>query len=221
MTSTAFTSIFRSRAFLVFMTVMTLLALAGGYQLSRIFSQVDDASTKRSVQLFEIEESLDDAAIGLGHQVQEWKDMLLRMNNKELYDKHQKAFKESSIGVQFALLKAKTTMQDIGMNTAEIERLTIEHKTLLSEYLQAYSKLEPKVTQSSGSVDMRIIGVDRKLQQDISSVKAGISIFAKQQLYRTPQTQGSRHLMVGLLGTTSLLFMALFGFVFARLFTKP
>lgn len=181
---------------------------------------MNEAAAQRSVQLLEIEESLDEAAIGLGRQVQEWKDMLLRVNDKALYDKHQKAFKESSLDVQYALLGAKGVMQNIGMDTADIDHLINEHKSLLSEYLLAYSKLRPAVKNSPYKVDMQIIGVDRKLQQDIESVKAGISAFAKQQMFRTAETQGDRNLMIGLLGATSLFFMALFGFIFANLMIR-
>lgn len=209
-----------SKTFLIFTTVLTMLAIAGGYQLSRIFSQVDQSAAQRSVQLLDIEESLDDAAIGLGHQVQEWKDMLLRANDKVRYESHQKAFRESSIGVQYALLNAKNAMQEIGMDTADIDHLIAEHKLLLSEYLIAHSKLKPSVKESSSQVDMQIVGVDRKLQQDIASVKAGISAFAKQQMYRTPETQGNRYWMIGLLGAISLFFMAMFGFVFSQLTTR-
>lgn len=221
MTNTHSHPIYLSKAFLTFIAILMMLATAGGYQLSRIFSQVDQSAAHRSVQLLDIEERLDDAAIGLGRQVQEWKDMLLRANDKLRYDSHQKAFRESSIGVQYALLEAKAAMRDIGMDTADIDDLIVEHKSLLSEYLIAHSKLKPSMRESSSHVDMQIVGIDRKLQQDIASVKAGISAFAKQQMYRTPETQGNRHLMIGLLGATSLFFMAMFGFVFARLFTRP
>ncbi len=220
MTSTHSHPIYQSKAFLIFIVALTILAIAGGYQLSRIFSQVDMSAAQRSVQLLDIEESLDDAAIGLGRQVQEWKDMLLRGNDKARYDSHQKAFRESSIGVQYALLEAKTTMQDIGMDTADIDRLLAEHKSLLSEYLIAHSKLKPSMKESSSQVDMQIVGIDRKLQRDIASVKAGITAFAKQQMYRTPETQGSRYWMIGLLGATSLFFMAMFGYVFSQLTTR-
>ncbi|MBA4381061.1 MAG: hypothetical protein C0406_00710 [Sideroxydans sp.] len=220
MTNNTLPPVWLSKPFLIFFAALLLLAMAGGYQLSRIFSQVNEAAAQRSVQLLEIEESLDEAAIGLGRQVQEWKDLLLRANDKTLYDIHLKGFRESSIGVQYALLNAKTAMQDIGMDTAEIDHLISEHKSLLSEYLLAHSKLRPSVKDSSNKVDMQIVGVDRKLQQDIASVKAGISAFAKQQMYRTPETQGNRNFMIGLLGATSLFFMALFGFIFANLMIR-
>jgi len=209
-----------TKPYLIYFTAILLLAMAGGHQLSRIFSQVNEATAQRSVQLLEIEESLDEAAIGLGRQVQEWKDMLLRIDDKALYEKHQKAFKESSVGVQYALLGARGVMQNIGMDTADIDHLIDEHKSLLSEYLLAYSKLKPEVKNSSIRVDMQIIGVDRKLQQDIASVKAGISVFAKQQMLREAEAVGNRNFMIGMLGATALFFMALFGFVFANLLSR-
>jgi len=208
----SFNSVCLSKAALVFIVSAALLSIVGGYQLSQLISRVADSSAQRSIHLLEIEESLDDAAIGLGRQIQEWKDMLLRANDAELYSKHQKAFKESSIEVQYALLSAQTAMQQIGMDTAEIDHLIAEHKALIAEYMDAYARLKPSVAESSSRVDKRVIGADRKLQHLLASVKAGISDYAKQQLSGMPQTQGNRYLMIGLLGATSLFFMALRGF---------
>ncbi|HLP99138.1 MAG TPA: hypothetical protein VK149_11900 [Sideroxyarcus sp.] len=205
---------------MIFIAIAGLLAALGGYQLSHLVSGMNDSAAQRSVQLLEIEEHLDDAAIGLGRQVQEWKNMLLRANNKELYGKHQTAFRDASISVQYALLNARRVMLLLGMGTVEIDSLIAEHKALLAEYMTAYTKLDPQVADSASTVDMRIIGVDRKLQQDIASVKTGISDFAKQQLYRTSSVQGNRHLLFGLLGTISLFFMALFGLIFAYHFLQ-
>lgn len=206
--------------FALFAVAMALLSLLGGYQLAQLFAQVSASTAQRSVQLFEIEERLDDAAIGLGRQVQEWKNMLLRAQDQTLYGKHQQAFKEASIDVQYALLNAKTTMQELGMDTTDIDHLIVEHKSLLSEYLTAYSRLAPHVAESPGAVDLRVMGVDRKLQHRIASVKSAISAYAKQQMTAAPHTQGNRYLMIGLLGAASLFFMALFGFLFAYHFTR-
>ncbi len=209
--------IFQSRNFMIFAIVMAMLSALGGYQLSQLVSQVNDSSARRSVQLLEIEEDLDDAAIGLGRQVQEWKDMLLRSSDRGVYDKHQQGFKEASIAVQYALLKAKTAMQNIGMDTAAIDHLIGEHKSLLSKYLNAHSKLQTMDGDFPGAVDKQVLGVDRRLQNEITSVKDGISNFAKQQMFRAPETQGNRYLMMGLLGAFALFFMALLGYSFGCL----
>lgn len=199
-----------------FVALAACLAALGGYQLSQLFLEVDVSSAKRSVQLLEIEEYLDDAAIGLGRQIQEWKDMLLRANDSAQHSKHQQGFKEASIAVQYALMKSKSIMLDIGMETANIDELIAEHKSLLTGYLQAYAGLKPSGGDSRNSVDRQVLGVDRSLQTRIVLVKTGILDYAKQQLVRAPQTQGSRNIMVGLLGAVSLFMMAVLGFVYAR-----
>lgn len=199
-----------------FTLIVALLSVLGGYQLSQLVSRVNDSSAQRSVQLLEIEEDLDDAAIGLGRQIQEWKNMLLRSGEKPMYDKHQQGFKEASIAVQYALLKAKNSMQGIGMDTAAIDHLIGEHKSLLSEYLTAHTRLGAMAVESPGTVDRQVVGVDRRLQTEITTVKDGISDFAKRQMFRMPETQGNRYLLIGLLGASSLFFMALLGFVFGR-----
>jgi hypothetical protein len=199
-----------------FVALAACLAALGGYQLAQLFLEVDVSSAKRSVQLLEIEEYLDDAAIGLGRQIQEWKDMLLRANDTAQHAKHQQGFKEASIAVQYALMKSKNLMLEIGMETASIDELIAEHKSLLTEYLQAYAGLKPAGADSRGSVDRQVLGVDRSLQARIVQVKSAISDYAKQQLVRAPQTQGSRNIKVGLLGAISLFMMAGLGFVFAR-----
>lgn len=199
-----------------FVALAVCLSALGGYLLSQLFLEVDVSSAKRSVQLLEIEEYLDDAAIGLGRQIQEWKDMLLRAEDSSLYIKHQQGFKESSIAVQYALMKAKTLIVEIGMETADIDQLITEHKSLLNEYLQAYAGLKLDEAESRNKVDRKVLGVDRALQERIVLLKSAISEYAKQQLTRAPQTQGDRNLMVGLLGAVSLMLMAGLGFVFAH-----
>lgn len=199
-----------------FVLLAVALATLGGYQLVQLFHEVDVSSARRSLQLLEIEEHLDDAAIGLGRQVQEWKDMLLRVQDSAQHARHQQGFKEASIAVQHALLEARTLMLEIGMETADIDGLIADHKSLLGDYLQAYSGLKSPEGDSRNRVDRQVQGVDRSLQARIVQVKSAISEYAKLQLARAPQTQGSRNLMVGLLGAFSLLAMAMLGFVYAR-----
>lgn len=69
-----------------FIALAVCLSALGGYQLSQLFLEVNVSSAKRSVQLLEIEEYLDEAAIGLGRQIQEWKDMLLRAEHGAIYN---------------------------------------------------------------------------------------------------------------------------------------
>jgi len=203
------------KVFVIFLVLMTLVSVFGGYQLTRLIYKMIDFPLQRAEQLLVAEMNLDDAAIELGMQIQEWKDMLLRANDIEKYSKHRKAFLDSSVDVQYALQRAKTSMQNVGLDTGEIDQLSIEHKSLVSNYVLALAKLNPRQIESSHAVDKQVIGVDRRLQQHLAKVKAGIEQLAQQHLSGTLPGQGNRYWLVGLLGATSLLVMALTGFIFA------
>lgn len=206
------------KAFIIFLVLITLISAFGGYQLSRLIYKMIDFPLQRAEQLLVIEKNLDDAAIELGMQIQEWKDMLLRASDTELYSKHRKAFLDSSVDVQYALQRTKTSMQNAGLDTGEIDLLSIEHKSLVSNYVLALAKLNSRKMESAHAVDKQVIGIDRRLQQHLADVKTGIEQLAQQHLNGKLPGQEKRYWQVGLLGTASLLVMALIGFIFASRF---
>jgi len=202
----------------MFFALVTLASAFGGYQLSRMIYRIIDFPMQRAEQLLIIEKNLDDAAIVLGMQIQEWKDMLLRSDNSELFNKHRKAFLDASVDVQFALQRTKASMQNIGLDTGEIDQLGIEHKSLVSSYVLALAKLDARQAESMHAVDKLVIGVDRKLQQHITTVKTGMEQLAQQQLSGALPGEENRYWLVGVVGAVSLLVMALVGFIFALRF---
>ena len=201
--------------FLAFIAVVIVLSAVAGYQLVQITVRLNDFSLKRADQLMEIEESLDDAAIGLGRQIQEWKDMLLRVHDAEAYAAHRQGFIDSSVAVQQALLRAQGTMQDIGMDTHDIEQLAAEHKSLLTKYVVAHHKLDPRHSESSHAADRQVVGMDRDLQLHLGAVKAVVAQRARQHMSGSAPQAGRQYIMMGALGAAALAFMAFFGFAFA------
>ncbi len=206
------------RYFKVFVAVTTLLSILGGYLISQLMYGMNDFYLQRTEKLLAMQGNLDDAAITLGKQVQEWKDMLLRVNETALYSKHRQAFFDYSKGVQEALLRTQKAMQDNGMDTSEIEQLLTEHQLLLSDYLLARIMLNPGRIDSYHEVDNQIIGADRSLQRHIAVVRAKIEESSRQQLDGTSRAQGNRFLLIGLLEALSLLIMSLAGVFFAGYF---
>lgn len=203
------------RAFVIFLVSMTLVSAFGGYQLSRLVYRMIDFPLQRAEQLLIIEKNLDYAAIELGMQIQEWKDMLLRANDAELYSKHRKAFLDSSVGVQYALQRTKNAMQNVALDTGVIDRLSSEHKSLVSSYVFALGSLQPALLESAHAVDRQVIGVDRRLQTHLAGVKADVERLAQEHLNGELPGQEKRYWVIGLLGASSLLVMALTGFIFA------
>lgn len=206
------------RAFVIFIASITFLAGAGGYQLSRLIHEMHDSSFRRAEQLLIVGENLEAAADGLKTQVQEWKNMLLRVNDPALFSRHRTAFSDSSVNVQFALLRTKTAMEKAGMDVGIIDPLIREHKLLVASYLVAQAELDPKRIESARLADKRVIGADRLLQQHLEELRVGVEELAEQELNGAVPEQERRYWLTGLLGAVSLLVMALIGFLFASWF---
>lgn len=200
---------------LVYSLVWAALVL-GGYQLVRMtytIAHADSVPAQRASQLLAIEESLDDAAISFGKQIQEWKDVLLRVENEERYNAHRKAFMEDSVGVQRALLQTRVAMQGIGLSTRDVDELASEHKALVSTYVAAQRELDARHPELSRTVDQRVLGIDRDFQRHIATVKGNVESLVKQQLAATSSAGAWQYLLIGL--AASVLVMAFVALAFA------
>jgi len=206
-----------AKYFKTFIAVMALISIFGGYQLSQFIYKINVNYLQRTDKILAMERSLDEATVALSRQIQEWKDMLLRVNDTELYNKHKQAFTDANIAVQNAFMRTKMAMQDEGMDTEEIEQLLGEHQSLRSDYMLAKSRLNPLDINSYLESDQLVIGVDRKIQRHIAVVKAEIQHFSNQQLNKLVPAQGDRF-MLGLVGALSLLIMSLVGLLFGSNF---
>lgn len=202
-----------------FAAVMSLVSVLGGFLLSQLMFKTNDFYLHRTDSLLAMQGNLDDAAIALGRQIQEWKNMLLRVEETALYNKHRQAFLNSSYGVQEALLRTKLAMQNVGMNTGEIELLLNKHRLMQSDYLLAQSRLKPGHRNSFHAADDQVVGIDRDLQHHISVIRIDIENFSRQQLYGPLPKQVNSFLLLGIMGASSLLVMALVGVVFASRFS--
>jgi len=201
-------------SFKTFFTVMTVLSIVGGYLVSQSIYESNQTNLQRSYKLLEIESHLNDSTVALSQQIQEWKDMLLRADDKELYHKHLVAFLAAGERVQDAFRHTKTSMQNGGMDTSKIEHLINEYNALISDYSFAKTQLNPKKKDSFHDTDKLAIGVDRNLQQHLAEIKADVENYSMGQLSGAIPTLGYR-IMLGLLGAMSLLIMSLAGVLYA------
>lgn len=205
------------KSFKSFLTLVTLLSIFGGYQLCQLINGTNDKFQQRTYKLLVMERNLNDATIALGQQIQEWKDMLLRASDPELFNKHREAFQASSTRVQGALLRTKLAMKNDRMHTYLVEKLLNEHQSMLSDYLLAKTLLNSQKKDSYLEVDKQAIGVDRDLQKHIAELRTDIEYFSDHELNETVPSRMNLYL-IGLLGTMSLLIMSLGGLFFARHF---
>ncbi len=207
-------SIYLDRPFKIFIMVMTLLSIFGGYRLSQLIDKINGDYLQRTEKILAMERSLDDATVAFSLRIQEWKDMLLRASDTELYNKHRQAFFIASTTLHVAFQHTKMAMQNDGMDTELIENMLHDNEMLLSDYLTAKSMLNPRQIDSFHEVDQQVIGVDRHLQDDLATLETEIRHYSDQQLSEIMPVHRRRYL-IGLLGACSLLIMAIIGFAFA------
>ena len=161
--------IYLGKTFKIFILLITLLSIFGGYQLSQLIYRMNSDYMQRTEKILAMERTLDDTNVALSRQIQEWKDMLLRVNDTELYNKHRHAFFDASATLQAAFQHTKWAMRDEGMDTSFIEHMVTDNEILLSDYLTAISRLNPRQIDSFRDVDKQIFGVDRHLQDDFAA----------------------------------------------------
>ncbi|HLP96930.1 MAG TPA: HAMP domain-containing methyl-accepting chemotaxis protein [Sideroxyarcus sp.] len=159
----------------LFLVVVGLVANQTIGTLSKVSR---DATEKTSVSL----ELLALAAQTRGNfrsQVQEWKDILLRGNDAELYAKYFEAFEKRYADVQKGLsdiLKVATAAGQTELITAkEIEELRRAHENMHAQYLAALKNYNPAHATAGQEVDRLVRGLDRPLHEGINALAAKIA----------------------------------------------
>lgn len=132
--------------------------------------------------------AIDTARLSQVHfkkQVQEWKNILLRGNDKELFDKHLLAFNEEDRKVNEYLKSLSQIASSTGMTVPQIADVMKVHEELGHQYREALKKYNQLDLKSAVLVDKSIRGIDRKLTDDIDAVVGMIKTLAEKRLKET------------------------------------
>lgn len=153
----------RSKMTMLAIASLLLLALLGGaaYLLQqRLTGAIDTAVTtgQRSTRAVANARA---AHVDFQRQVQEWKNVLIRGNEPELYEKHRKAFEERAQKVQAGLAETEKDLAAIGMPGALVSQVRKDHDEMLSKYLVALKGFDPADPEAGKKVDVLVRGVDR------------------------------------------------------------
>jgi methyl-accepting chemotaxis protein len=103
-------------------------------------------------------------------QVQEWKNILLRGNDKDLFDKHLRAFNEEDQKVNEYLKSLSRITSGSGMSVPQIADIIKVHEKLGHQYLEALKKYKQSDLKSAVLVDKSIRGIDRQMTDDIDAM---------------------------------------------------
>lgn len=154
-----------------------LLALkAGNDYTSRVIISNTDASNAII--------ATESALAHFKTQIQEWKNILLRGNREQDFEKYRSQFNDQEMLVQRRLADAKTSLQKIGIGDLGIDSLIATHKRLGDEYrqlLQYYDKSDP---ESGKFTDKAARNKDRAASEEFVDIVAKIE---KQVIERNTQ----------------------------------
>ncbi len=94
-------------------------------------------------------------------QVHDWKNLLIRGNDPEAFDKHLNTFSESERAAQEHLAKAIEQFRLSGWNSDEVEQLRTEHAALGAKYRAALQQFDKADPNAGRVVDKLVRGLDR------------------------------------------------------------
>jgi len=132
--------------------------------------------------------AIDTARLSQVHfkkQVQEWKNILLRGNDKDLFDKHLLAFNEEDRKVNEYLKSLSQIASSEGMPVPQIANAIKIHEVLGHQYREALKKYNQLDLKSAVLVDKSIRGIDRKLTDDIDAIVGIIKTLVEKRLKET------------------------------------
>jgi methyl-accepting chemotaxis protein len=139
------------------------LALVGliGYQVASSLSAQASKSINEGVVLLQMEDALRQVQVNFQRQVQEWKDLLLRGNDPDLYAKHHDGFEKRAADVAQGLAALRRAGMQLQYGTKDIDALLAAHAELKSRYEAALKSYNPAHATAGQEVDRMLRGVDR------------------------------------------------------------
>jgi methyl-accepting chemotaxis protein len=107
-------------------------------------------------------------------QVQEWKDILLRGNDPEAFDKYKASFVKQAELTQADLLKLNELFGKLGLDTQSVQDAQKSHESLKQQYLDALKAYDQTDKNSAYIVDAMVKGMDRAPTKKIDEMVAYI-----------------------------------------------
>lgn len=150
--------------------VLMGIVVLGGYGLYRLVGHLGTAQLRQETAAqIELEKSLDAAQSALSWQTQEWKNVLLRSYDAEMYARHLRAYQTRAVEVSNDLQRAQQLMESLGLDAAPVRKMIQQEQTLLATYDAGLKLLDPADSLAFRKVDALVHGADRQLQDDLQA----------------------------------------------------
>ncbi|MEI7429925.1 MAG: methyl-accepting chemotaxis protein [Betaproteobacteria bacterium] len=162
----------RAKLFLLAIVTVILFVLLGGFGILKMHQMA--ASSEQGFLAVKTENavmvSVENAHAFFKTQVQEWKNILIRGNDVQNFDKHLAQFVEEEKKVQTSLSTATNSMKELGLPTEAIEKLKKDHQELGVKYREALKQFDKADPNSGKGVDKLVKGMDRDAASGMEKV---------------------------------------------------
>lgn len=151
-----------------------MLALLGvgaqGVQSLRTTSASNAAASKTIAEYERSVNAARTAQVSFKIQVQEWKNILLRGDKAEAFEKYSNGFKEMSEVTAKSLKELRDVDAGLGLDIRAESELLAAHEELGQKYLAALASYDIKNPASSHVVDGKVKGLDRAINEKLDQV---------------------------------------------------
>ena len=122
------------------------------------------------------------AEVHFKKQVQEWKNILLRGNDRDMFERHLQAFNEEDRLVNEHLQSLSGIAATTGLSVPEIAEVLNIHQQLGNRYRETLKDYQQNDLKSAVVVDKIVRGIDREPTDQIDSLVGKIMAQADQRL---------------------------------------
>lgn len=176
------------RKIVISIGMLTILVIVIGlYSLAAILES--NQRLHKSVQEGQImAKSIDTARLAQVHfkkQVQEWKNILLRGQEKNLFEKHLKAFNEENRKTSEYLKSLLKITSDAQMSIPQIAGVIHRHEELEKRYREALARYKSINTTNASLIDKSIRGIDRDLTDEIDAIVESVKNICSEKIRET------------------------------------
>lgn len=210
--------------FLGLLVTFSLLIL-GWSSLNKLseFNDTTEHDFKRVSQNVDLLTEITHAHVLFKTQVQEWKNVLIRGNNKKQYDKYATRFQENSDRVQALLTSAIKIAKEQNYDTEAFEKVKFEHGALKAAYLKALINFDSSDQLTGKKVDKSVSGVDRPASKGMTEIADSTEVKFKEIIAETikdmeAQYDDSKSSLTFLIVAGSIIVLGVMGIIFYDLF---
>ena len=161
------------KQFVVLGAIVSIIVLfTGSFGLYNFYQANKRQAGIQSVSkvLLQTVDTARNAQVHFKIQVQEWKNILMRGNDEEAFDKYLKGFTKEEKAVQDGLKTASGFMRQLGMDTSKVDDVMKAHADLGEKYRGALSSYDKSNPLSYKTVDKLVKGMDRPPTEAIDGI---------------------------------------------------